>query len=230
MATIRSVRNVDFESSASGLPPGGDGQEEHAQHRADEHHRAEHVQEERQEWAAGGDHCARLPDHVDQQEQRREPGQPRHRVAAPVVQEGAQLVVGRVACRSELLGDGPCLFLVLAAGAAERAHHDPQDEGGDDPEAEQLDRALLVHEPEPEDERRDRADADQRQGRANHAQHEGRVARPFRAHGERVEDSGRNGTSDQQERARDVQHQEPVERAHGWEHTLSGGWKHATGI
>ena len=103
-----SVQNVERrEQRQSARRQASDGQTITRQHRAEEHHRAEHVQEER----AGSGRPAAITApgfqimSMSRSSDGASPASQRHRVAARVAQQGAQLVVGRVAGGSELLGE-----------------------------------------------------------------------------------------------------------------------------
>ena len=108
------------------------------------------------------------------------------------------------------------LLLVAAAAPAERAREHPEHERRPDPEGAEAE-AEVVHEPE----RRRRAsasDAERRSAAARTRIEPSRNAVSLGRLGadrERVEDAGGDGAADEQERAGDVQHQEPLERAHG---------------
>ena len=101
----------------------------------------------------------------------------------------------------------------LAADPAERVRDDPEHDRRDDPEA-SVRVVVLVHEPEPEHERQDDPDADRRKRQTDQPQQQRDVARPLRAPGEDVEDSRRDRSADEQERAGHVEEQQPLHGAH----------------
>ena len=170
--------------------------------------------------ADGGDHCARLPDHLDRGSaaawRARRARTSRCRAGSRSSARSSSVGVSPAA--RELLGELRRAFSwCLPPSAAERARRSPR--GRARPTIQKLKKrvAQLVDEPEAEDERRrpSRApisgsgDADQ----ARAATPSRSAARP----GAPACSASPAATEPptKQERARDVQHQQPVERAHG---------------
>jgi hypothetical protein len=86
-----------------------------------------------------------------------------------------------------------------------------------------------MHEPQAEHERQHDPDADQNDGLLDQAQESGALARHPAANREDIQRSGHHRTSDEKERAGDVERQEPVVRAQRGERTLDAGWNLASG-
>ena len=74
-----------------------------------------------------------------------------------------------------------------------------------------------MDEPEPEHEGQHRARDDEREREADQPEERGHLARPLRPLREHTEDPGHHRSAQEQERARDVQRQEPLEGRHGRE-------------
>ena len=108
----------------------------------------------------------------------------------------------------------------LAAGpAADRPEH----ERGEDPAVPELVGVEVDREPDPEDERPHHPDADEDAGDAAEGHRRALVEerrRPARAEDQRPE---RRQRADGEERAEDVQEEEPVVEIHRREHTKAGG-------
>jgi hypothetical protein len=95
---------------------------------------------------------------------------------------------------------------------------------GDHPERYRSDHPLVadavagvVGEPEAETEREDRADADRHHRRPHQAEQQQDLARSRAAHGGQLEDHGDDRARDDQERAQDVEQQQPVVLRHASE-------------
>jgi two-component system, sensor histidine kinase PdtaS len=74
-----------------------------------------------------------------------------------------------------------------------------------------------VDEPEPEAQGQRRARDDERKREADQAEERRHLARPFRPLREPAEDPGHHGSAQEQERARDMQREKPLEGRHGCE-------------
>ena len=73
----------------------------------------------------------------------------------------------------------------------------------------------MMHEPDPEHEARDRPDADRRHGHPGDQPEQQRdLAGPLRVPGTDVQDPGRSAAPEEEKRAGDVEHQQPVVGAH----------------
>ena len=97
-----------------------------------------------------------------------------------VVQQRAELGARRVVLAGEPLGEQPGRFLLLAAGLAEAVCEHPEDDGAPHPEG-AVAVADVVHEPEAEDERQDRAEHDERQRDSHQPEELGDLARAVRS-------------------------------------------------
>ncbi len=141
----------------------------------------------------------------------------------------AELLARRVALGGEPQGEPAGLGLALAAALAGGARQDEQDERGDHPEL-AVGVAGLVDEPEAEHERQrgPRGDEDDREPRQPEEQRD--AARSLLLLREDAERSGYHRPAEEQERTRDVQRKQPLQRAHGGSVRSSDGWIRATGI
>ena len=103
--------------------------------------------------------------------------------------------------------------VALAPGSPERAANEPEDDRRHDP-AVPVAVLRFVHEPESEDEGEEQTDHDRDDGEARQPEQDSDLARPLPLQRRQVEHAGDDRASDQQERARDVEKEQGVVRAH----------------